>query len=62
VSMPAMSGIECAQMIRERKRTRGLPIIFVTGLSVQDQAILEGYEAGGFDFLVKPVRAEVMRA
>jgi signal transduction histidine kinase len=62
VSMPGMSGIECAQMIRERKRTRGLPIIFVTGLSVQDQAILEGYEAGGFDFLVKPVRAEVMRA
>ncbi len=62
VSMPGMTGIECAQMIRERKRTRGLPIIFVTGLSVQDQAILEGYEAGGFDFLVKPVRAEVLRA
>jgi two-component system, sensor histidine kinase len=62
VSMPGMSGIECAQMIRERKRTRGLPILFVTGLSVQDQAILEGYEAGGFDFLVKPVRAEVLRA
>jgi signal transduction histidine kinase len=62
VSMPGMSGIECAQMIRERKRTRGLPIIFVTGLSVQDQAIVEGYEAGGFDFLVKPVRAEVLRA
>ena len=62
VSMPGMSGFECAQMIRERKRTRGTPIIFVTGLSVQDQAILEGYEAGGFDFLVKPVRAEVLRA
>ena len=62
VSMPGMSGIECAQMIRERKRTRGLPILFVTGLSVQDTAILEGYEAGGFDFLVKPVRAEVLRA
>lgn len=62
VSMPGMSGIECAQMIRERRRTRGLPIIFVTGLTVQDQAILEGYEAGGFDFVVKPVRQEVLRA
>ncbi|HEY5923804.1 MAG TPA: response regulator [Kofleriaceae bacterium] len=62
VSMPGMSGLECAQMIRERKRTRGVPILFVTGLSVQDQAILEGYEVGGFDFLVKPIRAEVLRA
>lgn len=62
VSMPGMSGLDCAKMIRERKRTRGVPIIFVTGLSVQDQAILEGYEAGGFDFLVKPIRAEVLRA
>jgi signal transduction histidine kinase len=62
VSMPGMTGIECAQMIRERERTRSLPIIFVTGLSVQDQAILEGYEVGGFDFVVKPVRAEVLRA
>ena len=62
VSMPGMTGFECAQMIRERKRTRGIPIIFVTGLTVQDQAILDGYEVGGFDFLVKPIRAEVLRA
>ncbi|HEY5944124.1 MAG TPA: response regulator [Kofleriaceae bacterium] len=62
VSMPGMSGLECAQMIRERNRTRGIPILFVTGLSVQDTAILEGYEAGGYDFLVKPIRAEVLRA
>ncbi|HEX5060348.1 MAG TPA: response regulator [Kofleriaceae bacterium] len=62
VSMPGMTGIECAEMIRKRKRTRGIPIIFVTGLTVQDTAILEGYDAGGFDFVVKPVRAEVLRA
>lgn len=62
VSMPGMTGIECAEMIRKRQRTRGIPIIFVTGLTVQDQAILEGYDAGGFDFVVKPVRAEVLRA
>lgn len=62
VSMPGMTGLECARMIRERERSRGLPIIFITGLSVQDEAILDGYEVGGFDFLVKPIRPEVLRA
>lgn len=62
VSMPGMSGFECAELIRQRRRSRGIPIIFVTGLSVQDTAVLTGYEVGGYDFVVKPVRAEVLRA
>lgn len=62
VSMPGMSGFECAELIRQRRRSCGIPILFVTGLSVQDTAVLTGYEVGGYDFVVKPVRAEVLRA
>ncbi|MEJ7600437.1 MAG: ATP-binding protein [Kofleriaceae bacterium] len=62
VQMPGMSGIETARMIRARERNRGTPIVFVTGMSWHDQAIDDAYEAGGFDFLVKPIRAEVLRA
>lgn len=62
VAMPGMSGIETARLIRSRDRSRGTPIIFVTGMSWEDAAIDEAYEVGGFDFLTKPFRAEVLRA
>jgi signal transduction histidine kinase len=62
VAMPGMSGIETARLIRSRDRSRGTPIIFVTGMSWQDAAVDEAYEVGGFDFLTKPFRAEVLRA
>jgi signal transduction histidine kinase len=62
VAMPGITGIETARMIRSRERSRGTPILFVTGMSWQDEAIDEAYEVGGFDFLTKPVRPEVLRA
>jgi two-component system, sensor histidine kinase len=62
VAMPGMDGFETAKLVRSRARNRSTPIIFVTGLSWQDDAVLRGYELGAFDFLMKPVRAEVLRA
>ena len=62
VAMPGITGIETARLIRSRPRSRGVPIVFVTGMAWQDDAVDEAYEAGGFDFLIKPVRAEVLRA
>src|SRR5262245_32276209 len=61
VAMPGINGIDTARMIRSRERSRGTPILFVTGMSWQDEAIDEAYEVGGFDFLIKPVRAELDR-
>lgn len=62
VAMPGLDGFETAKLVRSRDRSRATPIIFVTGLSWQDDAVLRGYELGAFDFLVKPIRAEVLRA
>ena len=62
VAMPGMDGFETAKLVRSRERNRATPIIFVTGLSWQDDAVLRGYELGAFDFLMKPIRAEVLRA
>ncbi|HEY0193964.1 MAG TPA: response regulator [Kofleriaceae bacterium] len=62
VAMPGITGIETARLIRSRERSRGTPIIFVTGMSWHDEAVDEAYEVGGFDFLIKPVRPEVLRA
>jgi signal transduction histidine kinase len=62
VAMPGMTGIETARLIRARERNRGTPIIFVTAMEWHDEAIDEAYEAGGFDFLTKPIRPELLRA
>ena len=62
VAMPGMDGFETARLVRSRARNRATPIIFITGLSWHDDAILKGYELGAFDFLMKPIRPEVLRA
>ncbi len=62
VAMPGMDGFETARLVRSRARNRATPIIFITGLSWHDDAIIKGYELGAFDFLQKPVRPEMLRA
>ncbi len=62
VAMPGMDGFETAKMVRSRERNRTTPIIFVTGLSWENDAVIRGYELGAFDFLMKPIRPEVLRA
>src|SRR5215468_5276504 len=62
VAMPEMDGFETARLVRSRARNRGTPIIFITGLSWHDDAVIRGYELGALDFLIKPIRAEVLRA
>jgi len=62
VAMPGMDGFETAQLVRSREKNRATPIIFVTGMAWQDDAVLRGYELGAFDFLMKPIRPEVLRA
>ena len=57
VAMPGMTGIETARLIRARERNRDTPIIFVTG---RDDAIEDAYDAGAFDFLLKPLRPRVL--
>jgi len=62
VRMPGMTGFELAQMIKERKKTALVPIIFLTAYYNEDQHILEGYGSGAVDYLHKPVNAAVLRS
>lgn len=62
VQMPSMDGFETATMIRGRKRTRHVPIIFVTAYGRNDDDVNAAYRLGAVDFLFKPVSAEVVRA
>jgi two-component sensor histidine kinase/DNA-binding response OmpR family regulator len=62
VRMPEMTGLELAQIIKERKKTARVPIIFLTAYYSEDQHILEGYGAGAVDYLHKPVNASILRS
>lgn len=53
VNMPLMNGIEACRRIRERAAVEELPIIFISALSTLDDK-LNGYEAGGNDYIAKP--------
>ncbi len=62
IQLPDMNGIELAQMIKQRKKTAHLPIIFLTAYFDQDQHRLQGYGTGAVDYLHKPVNAAILRS
>ncbi len=62
IRMPGVTGIELAQMIKSRKKTSRIPIIFLTAYYNEDQHVLEGYDAGAVDYLHKPVNPDILRS
>jgi PAS domain S-box-containing protein len=62
IRMPGVSGIELARIIKERRKTAQIPIIFLTAYYNEDQHVLEGYGAGAVDYLHKPVNPEILRS
>src|SRR6266481_3109838 len=62
VQMPETSGFELAKIIKERKRTRDIPIVFVTAHNSEDEHILSGYSAGAVDYLTKPINPDILKS
>ena len=62
VRMPGIDGFTTASMIRERKRSRYTPIIFLTAATEDMSNVFKGYRAGAVDFITKPVIPEVLRS
>jgi two-component sensor histidine kinase/CheY-like chemotaxis protein len=62
VQMPGITGFELAQMIKERKKTSEVPIIFLTAYYNEDQHVIEGYDSGAVDYLLKPINPSILRS
>src|SRR3954468_124979 len=62
IKMPGMNGIELATLIKQRKRSHHVPILFLTAHSVNEEDVLRGYGAGAVDYLSKPINAEILRS
>ena len=62
IRMPGMSGIELADLIKTRPRSRHVPILFLTAHMFNEKDILRGYGTGAVDYLVKPIHGEILRS
>src|SRR3989442_270360 len=62
VQMPVLDGFETAMLIKQRERTKHIPIIFVTAISKDDEHVFRGYSAGAVDYVFKPFSPEVLRS
>ncbi|MBS1198360.1 MAG: hypothetical protein H6R18_2145 [Proteobacteria bacterium] len=61
IMMPGLDGFEVARRIKERVRDFWVPIVFLSALN-RDENLVEGLEAGGDDYLTKPINFVVLEA
>ena len=54
IIMPGMNGYEVCHLLKADQRTKEIPVIFLTALD-DVESKLQGFDAGGIDYLVKPV-------
>jgi PAS domain S-box-containing protein len=62
VRMPGMDGFETAELIRKRRRSRHIPIIFVTAIDDDVEQIAKGYAVGAVDYIMKPLNGDILRS
>lgn len=60
--MPGMDGFETASHIKQRERTKHVPIIFLTAVDRDAHLAFQGYAAGAVDYITKPFDPWVLRA
>jgi len=62
VQMPTMDGFETAELIRGTKKTKSIPIIFITANNNLSSELMRAYQLGAVDFLFKPLHAQILLA
>ncbi|MCB0043955.1 MAG: response regulator [Caldilineaceae bacterium] len=55
VMMPGIDGLETCRRLKANKRTKNIPVIFMTVLAEIEEKV-KGFEAGGVDYVTKPIQ------
>lgn len=61
VQMPDMDGYETVELMRSAKRTKYLPIIFVSAIYQDEFHVKKGISSGAVDFISKPIVPEILK-
>ena len=60
VQMPEMNGYELAMHLNAERSENKIPIIFLTANFPENSRVLEGYQAGAVDYIVKPLNEVIL--
>ncbi|WP_333854559.1 hybrid sensor histidine kinase/response regulator [Epilithonimonas sp.] len=60
VQMPNMDGFEVAENLSGYSKTKEIPIIFLSAVSIEKKFITKGYKSGGKDYVTKPVDPDIL--
>ncbi|MBM7614960.1 hybrid sensor histidine kinase/response regulator [Alkaliphilus hydrothermalis] len=55
IQMEEMDGFELASLIKQRRKTKDIPIVFLTASYLGDEFKKRGFEVGAVDYLTKPI-------
>jgi len=61
ILMPEMDGFETCIKLKENKKTKNIPIIFITA-KTDEASIEKGYDIGGIDYITKPFKYKELQA
>ena len=53
IMMPDISGYDVCRKLKKNDDTKDIPVIFITAMA-QTEDLIEGFEVGGADYVVKP--------
>jgi CheY-like chemotaxis protein/anti-sigma regulatory factor (Ser/Thr protein kinase) len=62
VQMPEIDGFETAAIVKQREKSRHIPIIFITANSTEQSYIFRGYSAGAVDYISKPLDPDILKS
>lgn len=60
VVMPELDGVATCRLLKQQPELAHIPVIFVTGMQSQEEEVV-CWEAGGADFVLKPVNAVTLK-
>ncbi len=55
IQMPEMDGFQTAKLVRSRKKTKNIPIVFLTAAYKSEDFKNKGFALGATDYLTKPI-------
>lgn len=60
VQMPGMDGFETVRLMKQVKKTKYIPVIFVSAIYSENIYKIKGVESGGVDFITKPIIPSIL--
>ena len=60
INMPDINGYEALQRLKGNSATRGIPVIYMTGVQSQESQ-LDGFSMGAEDYILKPFTPQLLQ-